>query len=83
MGWFSDAFSDTFNPGQRYHKAAGRSLGRAEFKGGDITTAGGLSGGFSFGADGTLQSTQSLGQFAPLFQRLLRQSEDYFSRAES
>ena len=77
MGWFSD----TFNPGKKYRKQAARALQRAQFKGGNMTTAGGLSAGFSFGDNGEFYSRQSLGDFAPLFQRLLGMSGDFFDKA--
>ena len=67
MGWFSD----TFNPGKKYRKQAARALQRAQFKGGNMTTAGGLSAGFSFGDNGEFYSRQSSTRLLPELQRLL------------
>lgn len=65
-------FSNMFNPGKKYLRAASRYLERAEFKGGNIGTAGGIRGGFTFDDEGNLiQGPTSLGQFQGAFQQLL------------
>lgn len=70
-----------FNPGKTHIKRANRALRTAGFRGGYMTGVGGLRGGFSFDDEGNLQSHQSLGQFQPLFEQLLGQSQGAFGRA--
>lgn len=83
MGFLSSIYdSSFFTPGKKDARQARRILRGTSFQGGSMYGPGGLGAGFSFDDEGRPTTTQSLGQFQPLFEQLLGMSGQMFGRAE-
>lgn len=69
-------------PGRKDARRARRILKGTSFDQGSLYGPGGLGAGFAFDEQGRMTTNQSLGDFQPLFDQLLRMSGDYLTRAE-
>ena len=67
-------FSSIFDPGKGARSRGKKLAAQAEFTGGTFTGPGGLMAGLSFGPNGQVQATGSLGGLDPLFQQMLSQA---------
>jgi hypothetical protein len=82
MGFLSSIYdSSFFTPGKKDARQARRILRGTSFSQGQMTGAGGLSAGFGFDDQGRMSTTQSLGQFQPLFEQMLGLSGQFLGRA--
>lgn len=67
-------FSSIFDPGKGARRKGKKLAAQAGFTGGTFTGPGGLMAGLSFGPNGQVQATGSLGGLDPLFQQMLSQA---------